>query len=159
MPAVVVAATSALSMLVPIGILLAMVLGMYALSRIARKRLGVGAGTLPGSSLKVVGKRTLEPRKSLYVVEVGNRYILVGTGEHQVNLIDHITAEEYEAMAADDEDASRPRLRIARSNPQPTATLDEQLEATGSEPQFATVGESFSHLLSKARSRRTKSHD
>ena len=153
MPPVILASTSALSMLMPIGILLGMVLAMYWLSRLARKRLGVGAGTLSGSSLKVVGKRTLEPRKSLYVVEIGNRYILVGTGEQSINLIDRISAEEYEQMVADETASDSPRLRIARSSTALEASDDEQLAATGSEPQFATVGESFSLLLAKARSR------
>ena len=142
-------ASSALGMLAPIGILLAMVLVMYWLSRMARKRLGMGSGTLPQSALKVVGKRTLEPRKSLYVVELGDRYILVGTGENQVNLIDHISADEFAAMATDAEQA--PRLRVARNTS--VVTDDDELAATGTEQRFATVGESFAHVLGKVRSR------
>lgn len=143
-------------MLAPIGILLAMVLVMYGLSRMARKRLGMGAGTLPQSALKVVGKRTLEPRKSLYVVDLGGRYILVGTGENQVSLVDHITAEEFAAMADEPEPVPRPRLRVARNG---AAETDADLAATGTDQRFATVGESFAHLLGKARNRTKATSD
>jgi flagellar biogenesis protein FliO len=157
----IVAATNYTGMLGAIAILVMMILGMYWMAGLARKRLGMGSGTLPVSALKVVGKRQLEARKALYVVELGDRYVLVGTGEHQVNFIDHISSDEYAAMLQTDEseatDSNTARLRLARRH---TVDTSVELAATGTdtnaptaEQRFATVGESFGHLLNKARGR------
>lgn len=116
------------------GVLLVIVVMMYLLAGVARKRLGMGAGTVAPDQLRVVGKRTLDRTKALYVVEIGNRYVLVGAAENCVSLVDHITAEEFASMA----------------QPAPAATPP----ADDPGPQFATVSESFSLLLSRAR--RTK---
>lgn len=80
-------------------LMLGMVFALYAAARWLRGRLGLAAGTVSTESLKVVGKRVLEPRKSLYVVEVGERYILVGAAENSLTMIDHISAEEFASMA------------------------------------------------------------
>lgn len=81
-------------------ILIAIVLAMYAAMRVLRSKLGIGAGTVGSDSLRIVGKRQLDPRKALYVVEVADRYILVGAAEQSLSLIDHITADEYAVMIA-----------------------------------------------------------
>lgn len=171
--------TSAWAMLLPIGILLLMVIGMYWLSRIARNRLGMGAGTLPPTALKIVGKRMLEPRKSLYVVELAGRYVLVGSAENSITMLDRITPDEFAAMAcvddeSDEGEAPRTALRNgllrlvnARGASAPIdsdaaeieSVFDEESDvpAPVREQRMATVGEGFTHLLSKARSRNSGS--
>ncbi len=138
----------------PTLVLLIVVGAMYFAAGMARKRLGIGSGTLDHASLRVVGKRQLEARKSLYVIELGGRYVLVGTGESSVNLIDHITAEEYELMLGSgelDEDADNDDSDS--DSPSGRRTL-----RTGGSEQFATVGESFAWMLDKARAARSSRH-
>lgn len=121
---------------------------LYLIARLARARLGLGAGTISMGSLKVVGKRQLEPRKSLYMVEIADRYVLVGTSDQSVSLIDHVTAEEFAAMTAP---VQRPtRTFLPGRSTRPVATDD----ASSREQQFATLRESFGWMLDKARSRR-----
>lgn len=150
---------------------------MWGLARIARKRMGIGAGTVSQDAIRVVGKRALDPKSSLYVVEIaGGRHILLGSGtDGTVTKLDDISAEEYAVMTAADEPAStgigRPRLRVAkggRATGPGTETEGRQPHdasgehagsdadgATGDEePRFATVGESFGMLLGKARAAR-----
>lgn len=138
------------------AVLLGLVIGMYWLAAVARKRLGVGAGTVTSDALRVVGKRMLEPRKALYVVEIGDRYVLVGTAENSVSLIDHITADEFERMTDPAEFNAEPANPFARLA---ARRRDAATDEGESEPpqRFATVGESFAQLLSRARARRTNS--
>lgn len=143
------AASSPTALLGPSIVMVALVIGMWLLTRMARRRFGVGAGTLAPDQLRIVGKRTLEPRKALYVVELGNRYVLVGAAENSLSLIDHISAEEFAEMSEVAEQAATgpvigPILR--RGRPDDDSDAEER--------QFATVGESFALLLDKARGRR-----
>lgn len=163
------ASVSALTMAKPTIVMVVLVGVMWYVSKLAKNKLGVGAGSMDPSQLKVVGKRVLEPKKSLYVVEIGSRYILVGTSENGVSMIDNISAEEFDTMAQKaDEKVAGTKTALARrfglagtittsasttDAAAPTADnadSDEPIE----EPRFATVGESFSMLLGKARSAR-----
>jgi len=139
-------------------------------SKLAKRKLGLGAGTVAPSQLKVVGKRILEPKKSLYVIEIGDRYVLVGTSENGVSLIDHITAEEFDGMSqkadakvAINKTALARRFGINTNTNTAAASLATDTEAAPTadnadapidEPRFATVGESFTMLLGKARTAR-----
>jgi flagellar biogenesis protein FliO len=80
-------------------LLTAGILVLYAIVRMMRTRLGIGIGTVSAEALKIVGKRQLDQRKALYVVEVADRYILIGAAENSISLIDHIGADEFAAMA------------------------------------------------------------
>ena len=137
----------------------------YAASQV-RKRTNIGAGTVGPNALPIVGKRMLDQRKGLYVVQVADRYLLLGTSETTVGLIDHITAEEFAMMSAPEIKSAGPArgLRLARkpvattTDTAETADADvevDELAATGTDgaPQFATVGEAFGLLLEKARNR------
>lgn len=138
-----------MSIFMPTIGLLAIVAFMYWAARFARTRLGLGAGTVGPDALRVVGKRVLEPRKALYVVEIADRYVLVGTAENSVSMIDHITADEFRRMSADSGAtvASLPAAAGADAGDDDT-------------PQrFMTVGESFAHFLDKARSSRRARRD
>jgi hypothetical protein len=127
---------------------------MWWLARLARKRMGIGAGTVSSNGLRVVGKRPLDQKSALYVIEIaGGRHILVGSSiDGSVTKVDDISAEEYAAMV--DEPAARaPKLRVANGDTQDGDDEDGQAPAP---PQFASVGESFSMLLGKAKSARSK---
>lgn len=142
---------------------------MWWLARVARKRMGVGAGTVSTDALRVVGKRPLDQKNALYVIEIaGGRHILVGaSADGGVSKIDDITADEYAVMVADEPVAprSRPRLRVAGATEagSTVATPDSSGdEAGGTDPhaveddqRFATVGESFGLLLGRARDARS----
>lgn len=43
-----------------------------------------------GSTLRVVEHLALEPRRSVYLVEVGERYLLLGTGETGVRFLTEV---------------------------------------------------------------------
>jgi flagellar biogenesis protein FliO len=139
-----------MQILMPTAILIGIIVAMWLTARYARNKLGIGAGTVMPGSLKVVGRKQLEPRKSLYVVQIADRYILVGTGEHSVNLIDRITPEEYELMS-DEPVAAAPREVMVDS----PVTHDELVAHLAQEQRFATVGESFKLLLNKAKTSRS----
>ena len=128
-----------------------MCLLMWFLARLARKRMGVGAGTVSQAGLRVVGKRPLDQKHSLFVVEIaGGRHILLGAGmDGGVTKLDDITPEEFAEMT--DEPVTKPKLRVAAEGRDEGADDGE----AGDEPKFATVGESFQALLGKARSSRS----
>lgn len=139
---------------------------MWWLARLARKRMGVGAGTVSPDALRVVGKRPLDQKNALYIVEIaGGRHILVGaSADGGVSKIDDIGADEYATMVADDVATTRPRprLRVAGTASRDSSAADG--DATGDdgdphavddEQRFATVGESFGMLLGKARDARS----
>lgn len=124
---------------------------MWFLARLAKKRMGIGAGTVAGDGLRVVGKRPLDQKNALYVLEIaGGRHILVGASADGggISKVDDISAEEFAAMTQDEERPTR-RLRVANTGSGAAPEGDEPAD----EQRFATVGESFSLLLSKARRR------
>ena len=133
-----------MNMFLPTIGLLGLVALMYAAAAYARKKLGLGANVVAPDALKIVGKRTLDAKKALYVVEVGERYILVGTAENSVNMIDHITADEFASMtnAAAVEAAAADDTEVTVDGPVPAQ-------------RFMTVGESFNYFLDKAKAKRT----
>jgi hypothetical protein len=124
--------------------------------------MGVGAGTVSSAGLRVVGKRPLDQKSSLYVVEIaGGRHILLGSSlDGSVTKLDDISPEEFAVMTADETKA--PKLRVAS----PVSSDDSDGEDGGdageapvAQPQFATVGESFSHFLGKAKDARATRRD
>jgi flagellar biogenesis protein FliO len=152
-------------------LLATMCLVMWWLARVAKRRMGIGAGTVAGNGLRVVGKRPLDQKNSLYVVEIaGGRHILVGTSMDGggVSKVDDISPEEFAAMTTDEEPAQRrPRLRLAGGGASTDAASAPAADGDGGavevgdeaapdqqEQRFATVGESFQMLLGKARDAR-----
>jgi len=49
-----------------------------------------------GRYFTVLGRYSLEPKKSLYLVNIGKRYLVIGTADHGISLITEITKEEAE---------------------------------------------------------------
>lgn len=154
---------------------------MWFLARLAKRRLGVGAGTISPNALKIVSKKPLDQRSSLWIVEVGGRHILLGSSlDGGVSKLDDISDAEWEQMSAPVVEGPTPLQavrRIASAGMGRGGSGDVAAIAGGSaddddpgalegtegpheqaeEQRFATVGESFQHLLKKARSARSGS--
>ena len=135
---------------------------MWFLARLARKRMGIGAGTVSSAGLRVVGKRPLDQKNALYVIEIaGGRHILIGSStEGGIAKVDDLSPEEFAART--DDEPRAPKLRVAKPKP-PVDTGDVDGDTDGDDagvkPQFATVGESFSHFLGKAKDARSARRD
>jgi len=80
-------------------LLLQMILVLVAICALAYAVLRYGvrrfqAGPLGRSrGMRVVQRLGLEPRRSLYVVEIGKKYFVVGVGEGGVSLLSELDAE------------------------------------------------------------------
>lgn len=85
-------------LLVSTLVLVAVILGLYACIRLVRGKLGVAQKTVAPEALKIVGKKNLDQRKQLYVVEVGDRYLLLGATEGSINLLDRLSSDEFAAL-------------------------------------------------------------
>lgn len=137
---------------------------MWWLARLARKRMGIGAGTVSASGLRVVGKRPLDQKSALYVVEIaGGRHILLGSSmDGSVTKLDDISPEEFAVMTADDPGTPAAKLRLRVAGRPAADDADPTDEANGADDdsqRFATVGESFSQLFSKAKDARATRRD
>lgn len=69
------------------------VLAIITLKFIAPK-LGLFKNFQKGSHFSVLGRYVLEPKKSLYLVNIGKKYLVIGTSDHGINLITEISEEE-----------------------------------------------------------------
>lgn len=89
-----------LSMLVQTIFALLLVCGLaYLIFRVLLPRLTIGYGA--NNMVRVVDRIGLEARKSLYVIEIAGRWLLVAVSESGVQLISELDAEE--ARAAEQE--------------------------------------------------------
>ena len=117
-------------------ILAVMVIVMYFLARVAKKRMGIGAGTIKGDALRIVGKKPLDQKSNLFVIEIaGGRHILLASStEGHVVKLDDISPDEYAAMVDQETieaaKAVRPKLKLAKPTLRPAATADDAEELT-----------------------------
>jgi flagellar biosynthetic protein FliO len=58
-----------------------------------------------GGLLDVVARQQVDARNSLYVVKAGSQYLLLGSSEHGLTLLEHLDGEEVRGASA-----NRPRL-------------------------------------------------
>lgn len=47
-----------------------------------------------GNYFRVLGRYLLEPRRSLYLIEVGKRYLVIGVSDHGINLVTELSEKE-----------------------------------------------------------------
>ena len=88
-----------LTMLLETMLALGLVCGLaYLVFRIALPRLN--AVRSANSMVRVVDRVGLDPRKSLYVVEVAGRWLLIGASEAGVHLVSELDAKTAEAKAS-----------------------------------------------------------
>ncbi len=52
-----------------------------------------------GSICKVKARQALEPRKMLYLVELGKRYLVLGVTDHAINTIAELSEGEAKSLA------------------------------------------------------------
>ncbi len=80
-----------LKMILVLGIvsILAVLILKYAVPH-----LGLMKRFQKGNYFNVLGRYQLEPRRALYLVEVGGRYLVLGVADHGVNLITEISEKE-----------------------------------------------------------------
>ena len=85
-----------IKMLLVLGIVtvLAILILKYAVTHI-----GMFKRFQRGKYFRVLGRYVLEPRKSLYLVQVGGRYLVIGVADHGINLITEISEEQAEKGA------------------------------------------------------------
>ena len=96
-------------MLVQTLLALGLVCGLaYVIFRWVLPRLSVSRAS--GSMVRVVDRVGLDARKSLYVVEVAGRWLLVGASESGVSLVSELDAESA-AEAADEIERARPNYK------------------------------------------------
>ncbi len=50
-----------------------------------------------GGYFQVLGRHVLEHGRSLYLVHVGKRYLVIGVADHGINLVTELTKEEVES--------------------------------------------------------------
>ena len=77
-------------------ILVVVVVIVIIMLRYGFPRLGFFKPFQKGRYFTVLGRYVLEPRKSLYLVNIGKRYLVIGTADHGINLITEVTKEEAE---------------------------------------------------------------
>ncbi|MBI2083110.1 MAG: flagellar biosynthetic protein FliO [Deltaproteobacteria bacterium] len=76
------------------GLILVLALAIV-LIRYVLPRTGARWGRRPKDGwVRIVDRFALEPRKSLYLVKIAERYLVLGTGEGSLSLIQELTAEE-----------------------------------------------------------------
>lgn len=87
------------------GILLKMVVSLvvvcafaYLFLRWALKRFSGSGGT---GKMEVVARLAVAPNRSVLVVRVGDRHLIVGSGEQQLSLLGELSAEEARQLADD----------------------------------------------------------
>ncbi|HKP71781.1 MAG TPA: flagellar biosynthetic protein FliO [Pyrinomonadaceae bacterium] len=118
------------AMMVQTLLALALVCGLaYALFRWVLPRLQQVGGAA-GSMVRIVDRTGLDARKSLYVIEVAGRWLLIASSEAGVQLISELDATSAEE-AAQEAERLRPNFK------QSTATARD------------AVAERFSRLLGK----------
>jgi flagellar protein FliO/FliZ len=85
---------------------LLIVLGIiFALYAIARKKLSFFPAGNDDNLIKITATRHLQPKKSLYLVEVKNKEVLIGVSNDTISLLTEITHPSPEHFAEILEDA------------------------------------------------------
>ena len=98
---------------------LVLVLGLILALAFIVLRVGLpgitGVRKLPTGAIQVAAQYPLEPKKNLYVIRVGQEYVLLGTTESGMHYLTTLDQDPIEAAAAKAETA--PRTRFANLMP------------------------------------------
>ena len=78
-------------MLLVLGIV---TVGAVLILKYAVPHIGVMKRFQQGRYFTVLGRYLLEPRKSLYLVNIGKRYLVIGVADHGISLVTEISEEE-----------------------------------------------------------------
>lgn len=77
---------SVVKMLVGLGLVLALMVVLYWLMR----RFMPGGAGMPGGRMRVLGRLSLGARKSVTMIEVGGRVLILGVGGDSITLLDKV---------------------------------------------------------------------
>ena len=64
-------------------------------------RTGLMNALQKGRYFTVMGRYQLEPRKALFLVEVGGRYLVIGSADHGISLLAELTKDETEGVTGE----------------------------------------------------------
>lgn len=51
-----------------------------------------------GKFFSVRARQVLEPRKTLYIIQLGKKYLVIGAADHGINLITELSSTEFEEI-------------------------------------------------------------
>jgi len=96
----------------------------YVVLRFGLNRLYGGSRRGQSQLLRVVERLPLDPRRSLYLVEVAGRYVLLGTGDSGVRFLTEVDGEglsevESEAPPEDEPEEPEDELTTTRADHSP----------------------------------------
>ena len=69
------------------------------LLKYAAPRLGLLKPIQKGKYFKVLGRHQLEAKKALYLVNIGQRYLVLGVADHGINMLTEISKQEAEGKS------------------------------------------------------------
>ncbi len=93
-------APSMMGIIAKLVISLILIVGLIYASMFFLKKINArasGGGTV-GDIIKIVGRTFLSPKQCLYLVKIGEKYMVLGATEGSINLIDHISQAEFEEL-------------------------------------------------------------
>jgi len=82
-----------LDLLVTLLVFLAVILLAWLAARWLMRRM-YGPGATGGGRIRVVERVPLEPRKTLYLLEAGEKYLLVGATDHEIRVLAEFTRDQ-----------------------------------------------------------------
>jgi flagellar biogenesis protein FliO len=85
-------------LVVVLGLALVLIRVVLPKTRLGRGRLGRGAG----SWARVLDAVRLDQHRSLYLVKILERYFVLGTSEHSIQLITELSPQEWEKAVQED---------------------------------------------------------
>ncbi|MBN1282672.1 MAG: flagellar biosynthetic protein FliO [Proteobacteria bacterium] len=50
---------------------------------------------------RIIARQAIEPRKNLYLVAIGKRYLVIGTSDHAINAFAELTEDEARALGVE----------------------------------------------------------
>ena len=80
-----------IKMLLVLGIV---TVGAVLVLKYAVPRIGAMKRFQQGRCFSVIGRYVLEPGRSLFLVSVGKRYLVLGVSDHAINLLGEVSEEE-----------------------------------------------------------------
>lgn len=99
-----------------IGVLVLMLVLGFAAILVLRRLSGAKRPTTRGGRMRVADRLTLEPGRTLHVIEIGGRYLLVGAGSHGLEILGGGPIDHDALSAAFDDAPATPPAPAAAVN-------------------------------------------
>jgi flagellar protein FliO/FliZ len=123
----------------------------YAVLRFLSRR-GFGQASGP---IRILGRCALEPRRSLYLIEVAGRRLLVGTGDGPMTTLADLGAEAP-VSAIGPAGTSPPELALAAAARAPGHASEEPVSASMSVSVSGSAPTRFAAVLQRVRGRQRR---